>query len=96
MSGSELLKEVALRPWPMPKKEELGQQELLLQVTQLTEERGHLREITEKSLQEQINAGSDTLDGAKEGVKEEKKVPSMNERLDEIYRVRMEMIGHLE
>jgi len=82
------------------KKEELGQQELLLQVTQLTSERGHLREITEKSLQEQIEAGRDILNGVKKGVEEEeekeKEAPSMNERLEEIHRVRMEMISHLE
>jgi mediator of RNA polymerase II transcription subunit 17 len=99
MSGTESWKDVALRPWPAQNNGELGKDELLLQIEQLTNERGHLRDITEKSLQDDIDAGKNVPEDAVEGVEraeEEKEAPSRKERMDEIFRVQMEMAGHLE
>jgi mediator of RNA polymerase II transcription subunit 17 len=99
MSGTESLKDVALRPWPAQSKGEISKDELLLQIEQLTNERGHLRDITEKSLQEDVDAGKHVPEDAMEGVenvKGEKETPSRKEKMDEIFRVQMEMAGHLE
>lgn len=99
MSGTETLSEVMLRPWPAPQKEELSKQELLRQIEQLTTERGHLRDITEKSLQEDIDAGKDVPDdvaATAERKKEEKDAPSKEERLQAVYRAQQEIGNHLE
>ena len=99
MSGLEPLKDVALRPWPANKKDELSRDALLQEIEQLTTERGHLRDITEQSLQADIDAGKDVPDDAKEGSEdgdEEKEAPSIKERKEEIIKMQMEMAGHLE
>ncbi|KAH8732259.1 subunit 17 of mediator complex-domain-containing protein [Phaeosphaeriaceae sp. PMI808] len=106
MSKAESLRDVTLRPWPTPKKEELGPQDLLLQIEQLTTERGHLRNITEKSLQEDILTGKNVPDpatGMEEKEEEEDKgkskgkdAPSKDERLQEVFRVQREMGSHIE
>ena len=99
MSGLESLKDVALRPWPANKKEEFSKDALLEQIEQLARERGHLRNITEQSLQADIDAGKDVPDGAKESSEdddEEKEPPSLDERKAEISKMQMEMAGHLE
>jgi mediator of RNA polymerase II transcription subunit 17 len=99
MSEAESLKEVTLRPWPPSKKQELSRQDLLDQIEQLTNERGHLRGITEKSLQEDIDAGKDVSGGAMEGLeqeKEEKPAQSKEERLQHVFRAQQEMASHLE
>jgi mediator of RNA polymerase II transcription subunit 17 len=99
MSGAEALREVTLRPWPAPQKEELSPQDLLRQIEQLTTERGHLRDITEKSLQEDIDAGKDLPDEAAEAAepdKDEKDAPSKEERLQAVFRAHQEINGHLE
>lgn len=99
MSAAESLKDVALRPWPTSKKEEHSRQDLLEQIEQLTNERGHLRVITEKSLQDDIDAGKDVPDSAMEGLaqeKEEKPARSKEERLQHVFRAQQEMVTHLE
>ena len=99
MSGTESLRDVTLRPWPTPKKDALGSQDLMLQIEQLTAERGHLRDITEKSLQDDIIAGKDVLEGAVDELeqkKEEKEAPSKEQRLQDIFRVQQEMGSHIE
>jgi mediator of RNA polymerase II transcription subunit 17 len=99
MSGAEALGEVTLRPWPAPKKEGFSKQELLRQIEQLTTERGHLRDITEKSLQEDIDAGKTVPDEAAataEAKKDDKDAPSKEERLQAVYRAQQEISGHLE
>lgn len=99
MSGADSLKDVALRPWPANKKDELSKDALLQQIEQLTTERGHLRDITEQSLQADIEAGKDVPDDAKEGSEdedEEKEAPSRKEKMEEIFKMQMEMAGHLE
>lgn len=58
----ESLREVTLRPWPARRKEELSLEEINSQVVQLTSERGHLRDITESSLERDIAAGQDVPD----------------------------------
>jgi mediator of RNA polymerase II transcription subunit 17 len=99
MSGIDSLKDVALRPWPAPEKDELSKDALLQQIEQLTTERGHLRDITEQSLQEDIDAGKNIPDDAKEGSEDEddeKEAPSRKEKMEEIFKMQMEMAGHLE
>jgi mediator of RNA polymerase II transcription subunit 17 len=96
------LNNVALRPWPAPKKEELTQEDLLFQIEQLASERGHLRDITEQSLQEDIDAGKHVPDDAAEGAEKEKKkkeeeeMPSRQEQLEKVYKAGQEMYSHLE
>lgn len=99
MSGTESLKDVTLRPWPAQKKEKQTQQELLEQVHQLTTERGHLRDITENSLQEDIIAGKDVPGEAADGVgkiDKDKETPSKQEMFEKIFNAQREMHSHLE
>jgi mediator of RNA polymerase II transcription subunit 17 len=95
------LDNVTLRPWPAPKKEELTQDDLLFKIEQLASERGHLRDITEQSLQEDIDAGKDVPDDTEEGAKDEKRekkkeVPSRQEQLEKVFKAGQEMYSHLE
>jgi mediator of RNA polymerase II transcription subunit 17 len=93
------LRDVTLRPWPAPKKEELGQEELLFKIEQLAVERGHLRNITEQSLQEDIDAGKDVPDDTAEAVKQEEKekaAPSRQEQMEKVFKAGQEMHSHLE
>lgn len=99
MPGADSLTHVTLRPWPTSKKEELGPQDLLQQVEQLANERGHLRNVTEKSLREDIAAGKDTpaeeASDAEEK-KDKKDAPSKEERLQDVFRMQQEMSSHME
>jgi mediator of RNA polymerase II transcription subunit 17 len=102
MSGTESLADVTLRPWPTTKKDELSPQDLLQQIEQLANERGHLRNITEKSLLEDVIAGKEAPADA-EGESEEKTdkkdkqdAPSKEERLQEVLRMHHEMSTHME
>jgi mediator of RNA polymerase II transcription subunit 17, fungi type len=99
MPGTESLTDVTLRPWPTPKKDELSPQDLLRQVEQLANERGHLRNVTEKSLQDDIVAGKyapDSVAANTEEKKDKKDAPSKDERLQDIFRMQQEMFGHME
>lgn len=99
MSGFETLKDVALRPWPGNKSDEFSKDAMLQQVEQLARERGHLRHITEQSLQADIDAGRALPDDAKESSEndeEEKEPQTLDERKVEINKMQMEMAGHLE
>jgi mediator of RNA polymerase II transcription subunit 17 len=101
MSGAESLKDVALRPWPTYKKEMLGSEDLMLQIEQLTSERGHLRNITEKSLQDDVIAGKDSYEGAvvaaeqKEDGKEDA-AQEKEKRIQDVFRAQQEMTSNLE
>ncbi|KAH7077996.1 subunit 17 of mediator complex-domain-containing protein [Paraphoma chrysanthemicola] len=101
MSGAESLKDVALRPWPTSKKEMLGSEDLMLQIEQLTSERGHLRNITEKSLQDDVIAGKDSYEGAvvaaeqKEDGKEDA-AQEKEKRIQDVFRAQQEMTSNLE
>ena len=93
------LENVSLRPWPAPKKEELSQEDLLFKIEQLASERGHLRNITEQSLQEAINAGKDVLDATTDEVKDVEKAkdtPSGQEQREKVFKAAQEMYSHLE
>ena len=95
------LNNVALRPWPPADKEELTQDDLLIKIEQLASERGHLRNITEQSLQEDIDAGKhvpdDTDDAAKQGDKDkELEAPSRQEQVEKAFKAGQEMYSHLE
>jgi mediator of RNA polymerase II transcription subunit 17 len=98
MAETDSLANVALRPWPAPAKDALSKEELSAQIHQLTTERGHLRGITEKSLQDEIDAGQSVPEDSMEGVENESKkdAPATEERLKEIYRVRNEMHTKIE
>ncbi|KAL5115739.1 RNA polymerase II mediator complex subunit [Pleosporales sp. CAS-2024a] len=106
MSGSESLADVALRPWPPAKKEELSPEDLLLQIQQLGHERGHLRNVTEKSLQEHVLAGKEAAEEIVEALaqKQQKEdedrkktdAPSREARLQEVLRMQHEMSQHME
>lgn len=99
MAGTESLKDVTIRPWPPQKKEEQSQEDLLLQIHQLTTERGHLRDITERSLEEEIAAGRNVPDDATDTVQKaekEKEAPSSQEMREKIFKAQQEMYSHLE
>ena len=99
MSGTDPLTGVTLRPWPSSKKEEPSQHDLFLKVEQLTTERGHLRDITEESLQEDIAAGKvapDVTSNNLELGKTQKEAPSKPEMLEQVFKAQREMYGHLE
>lgn len=102
MSGSGF-GEVALRPWPTPKKDKLDAFDIFTQVGRLTSERGHLRNITEDALQEELERGKDVAEEADvmEGVEEAEKVeakdaPTQEDRLKELFIARNKMWQKLE
>ncbi|KAJ4350137.1 RNA polymerase II mediator complex subunit [Didymosphaeria variabile] len=99
MSGADSLSSVALRPWPAPAKEALSKEDLYAQVAQLTSERRqYLRDITEKTLLEDIAAGRDgivdTVEGGKQNDKED--VTSQAEMLEKLGRARHEVFNKLD
>lgn len=99
MSDRDSLKHVALRPWPAHKQDEHSRDVILQQIEQLAVERGHLRNITEQSLQAEIDTGKDVPDGAKDSSEddEEGKKPQTSEgRRGEIVKMQFEMSNHLE
>lgn len=98
MSSSESLKDVALRPWPAKETDEFGKDALRPQIEQLARERGHLRNITEQSLQADIQAGKDVSENGTDNLEdeEEEKSRSLNERKEEVLKMQMEMASHLE
>lgn len=102
MSGIDSLRDVAIRPWPANKNDELSKDALLRQIEQLTTERGHLRDITEQTLQADIDAGKDVLGNVNASLEEEeeeedeKEAPSRKEQMEQIFKMQMEMAGHLE
>jgi mediator of RNA polymerase II transcription subunit 17 len=90
---------VTLRPWPAPKKEELSQEDLLFKIEQLAIERGHLRNITEQSLQEDIDAGKDVPDATMDGLKQEEKKPdalSDQEQREKVHKAGLEIWSQVE
>ena len=98
MSGAGSTTNVALRPWPAPTKEALSGDDLFNKVFQLTQERGHLRGTTEKSLQDEIDAGKHATGEVMEGVEQNQKkdAPTKEDRLEEIGRQRREMFTQIE
>lgn len=99
MSGADPLSTVALRPWPAPAKEALSKEDIYAQVAQLTSERKqYLRDITEKSLLDDIAAGRDgiidSVEGGKQNEKEE--VLSQAEMLEKLGKARHEVYNKLE
>lgn len=98
MSGAETMASVALRPWPASARDALSKEDLYQQIAQLTTERGHLRGITEKALQDEIDAGKELPEDVMEAVEQEKKeeAPTARDKLEEIHRVRNEMATKLE
>ncbi|KAF2115755.1 subunit 17 of mediator complex-domain-containing protein [Lophiotrema nucula] len=95
MSASGPATDVALRPWPTSEKEALDRAELHNKVVQLASERGHLRLITEESLQEEIDTGKDAVEVAvMEGVEQQEEVKSTQTKQDrqkQVWEVRNSM-----
>jgi mediator of RNA polymerase II transcription subunit 17 len=98
MSGAGTATSVALRPWPASKMEAIPPPELFSRLHQLTNERGHLRSITEKSLQDDINTGKDVAEDIIEGVEQKlaKDAPTKQESMQEITQKQQQMISALE
>jgi mediator of RNA polymerase II transcription subunit 17, fungi type len=100
MSTTNLIPDVTLRAWPAPKNEALNPQDLLAQVSQLATERGHLREITEQSLQDEIEASKHELsiltEENEEREKDKPEEQSTKDKLEEIHVARIEMLKKLE
>ena len=71
MSAEQDSRGVSLRPWPAATKDGLTQVDLFQQLHQLAEQRGHLRSVTEKSLQDEIDSGKDVTGDVVEGVEKE-------------------------
>jgi mediator of RNA polymerase II transcription subunit 17 len=98
MSDTDSMTNVALRPWPAPSAGVFSKEDLSAQIHQLTNERGHLRGITEKILQDEIDAGKsvpeDAMDESETETKRDVSVPE--EKLKEIYRVKHEMQTKIE
>jgi mediator of RNA polymerase II transcription subunit 17 len=94
MSGSASTTDVALRPWPAPKKEKLDTLDVVAQIHQLTSERGHLRYITEQSLQDEVDAGKDVGEDVMEGIEggEKKDEPSKEDTLRKLHETRRQML----
>ncbi|KAF2661232.1 hypothetical protein K491DRAFT_587871 [Lophiostoma macrostomum CBS 122681] len=98
MSGLDSLTNVALRPWPAPKKERLEPEDLLSQVEQLARERGFLRYVTEESLQEEIATGKDVTQQAAEDDEPgtQKESQTREDRLKELGTAKNELTTELE
>lgn len=95
----ESLREVSLRPWPAQNKGALSPEDLHIKIEQLTTERGHLRDITETSLAEDIAAGKHVPDGVSEAAAADKtseEAPSDQETREKIFNAQRDMYGHLE
>ncbi|ORY02942.1 subunit 17 of mediator complex-domain-containing protein [Clohesyomyces aquaticus] len=98
MSASGSVTNVALRPWPTSSRDKLTPLEIHAQIAQLTTERGHLRYITEESLQNEIDTGTDPSKVAKNDAKDDKEkgAPTRQERLMEIQATGRNMYTKLE
>lgn len=99
MSGLDLLRDVALRPWPADKEDESSRDVVFRKIEQLATERGHMRDITEQSLQAEIDARKDGLEEAKDASEngdDVAKSKTFEERRDEIMKMQWEMNMHLE
>lgn len=91
---------IALRPWPAPKTGERKPEELKTQIAQLVIERGgHVRNITEHSLQDDIIAGKDIADDSSEQAEKKadrKEAQTREERQQDIQRLQQEMWNEME
>ena len=93
------LAEVALRPFPAPAKDALSKEDIFAQVSQLTTERKqYLRDITEKSLLEDIEAGRDGLVDSVEsaGNPQEEMVLSQAEMAEKLGKAKQDVYSKLE
>jgi mediator of RNA polymerase II transcription subunit 17 len=96
--------DVAIRPWPAPKKEKLEAADLNAQLSQLTSERKlHLRYITEASLLEEVEHGQrvDGHAGVMEGIEapgggKKDTASDRDERLQQLHQARDTMYRQVE
>ena len=103
MAPPDALAQVALRPFPAPAKDALTKEDIFAQVAQLTTERKqYLRDITEKSLLEDIAAGRDGLvdsvesAGQSQGQDEDDVVLSHAEMMEKLGKAKQEVYSKLE
>jgi mediator of RNA polymerase II transcription subunit 17 len=98
MSNTDSLASITLRPWPAPAKDALSKEKLSTQIHQLTVERGNLRGITEQALQAEIDAGKSLPEDGIEGAESESKKdgPAPEEKMEELWKKRIEMYEKLE
>lgn len=100
MAGMAPPTDITMRPWPATEKEELSPGDIFTQIAQLTSERGHLRFITERSLQEEVDSGKDVPEDVMEGVEfgaEQKpaKEKDKEDQLKEVEEGRAKMMNQL-
>ncbi|KAH7139347.1 subunit 17 of mediator complex-domain-containing protein [Dendryphion nanum] len=84
MSSDGSSTNIALQPWLVPTKDSLTTADLYEQVHQLAEQRGHLRNVTEKVLQEEIDSGKDVTGDTMEGIEQEGQVEKKTETKEEV------------
>ncbi|KAF2745176.1 hypothetical protein M011DRAFT_469881 [Sporormia fimetaria CBS 119925] len=95
---------VVVRPWPTRPKEKLEAIELYTQLIQLDAERGHIQNITEQTLREEIDRGrqasqDDPMEGVEdgeEGEDAEEEVPTREKKLEELEAARLALISKSE
>lgn len=87
---------VALRPWPASSKEALEPVDVFTQIAQLTNERGHLRFITEKTLQGEIDAGDAIAQEPIEASGVGDQQDSKEDKISEIRRKNADLLGLLQ
>ena len=90
--------DVVLRPWPATEEGATAPPVLYKQIEQLTNERGYLRSITEKSLQDDINAGNYVTSDVTEGTEQTdtKHTSTKQERVQELPEKILQMAQKLE
>jgi hypothetical protein len=102
MSSSQSAGDIALRPYVSLKKENVGVDDLNIQLGQLVNGQGrHLRYITEGSLKDEIESGKRVADDAMEGVEtdtqeEQKDAPTKDEQLRQLQVARALMFSNIE
>lgn len=88
---------VSLRPWPVPKNEDLEPTDIAQLLFQLGEEKGHFRNVTEERLQAEIDSAQDvseTASQAEDGDVDEEQ--ARKDKLKEIHETSEKMKLQLE
>lgn len=97
-TGPTMNLDVVLRPWPATEERATAPPALYKQIEQLTNERGYLRSITEKSLQDDINAGNHVTAGVTKGTEQTdtKYTSTKQEKIQELPEKNFQMAQKLE
>jgi phosphoglycolate phosphatase-like HAD superfamily hydrolase len=96
MSGFADPKNIVLRPWLAPKKEQLDKVSALSQLAQLSQEQNlFTRHITEERFEQEIKTGKHASEEVMEGVEGEEKqqdAPTYEKRQQELVKARQEIL----